>query len=201
MTVNAYQPYAPTAAAYQPAAYAPSPYPVATASDGTTPNAFNADFSKISSIVAHTAGTGFTTYKLVAQGGIAPGFKGALMTGLKGAGLAGLVSAGVSAAANGIGVATGKIEKSEAVGNVISDTLTGSIGGLGAVAVGGIGHKLLGSFMQGTPLMIATVALGAVGGTLAAQFTKNAIDNANAPGTEGGGFISDLINKGKELFN
>ena len=201
MTIQApaYQPYTPATSAYQPQTYSNTNYGVTPAADdGST--AFDADFSKISSIVSHTAGSGFAAYKLIANGSPITGVKGVLSTGLKGAGLAGLVSAGVSAVANGVGVATGKIEKADAISNVISDTITGSVGGLGAVAVGGIGHKILGSFMQGSPLMIATVALGAVGGTLAAQFTKNAIDNADAPGTEGGSVIGDLFNKGKEFF-
>ena len=77
--------------------------------------------------------------------------------------------------ANGYGAATGKIDSSEAVGNVVKDTIGGAVGGLAAVTAGGVGHMLLGRF--GTVGTIASVALGAVGGVaggqLAAKLTEN----------------------------
>lgn len=132
------------------------------------------DFTTISSMVATGAGGGFATFKMFGpKGPKMHGIKGMLGAGFKGAGISALVSAGVSAVGNGIGVATGKIDSSTAVGNVLTDTLSGAAGGLGAMAVGGIGHALLGKLgMGGIPLTIATVALGALAGTAAGQHTR-----------------------------
>jgi hypothetical protein len=138
-------------------------------------------------LVGHAAGSAFATYKFgnlmgnqmkeVYQSfktGGPTGTEGALnglrslsMTGLRGAGLAGLISAGSSVIANGLGVVKGKTDSQTAISNVISDTFSGSIGGLGAVTIGGAGNLALASMgVAGLPLTIATVALGAAGGTL-----------------------------------
>lgn len=157
---------------------------------------FGSDFSSIGRMVAHAAGGGFASYKLGGQmaqniktmfgkppappagvevarsfgGNFMTGLKGVATTSLKGAGLSALVSAGVSAVTNGVGVATGKQDGSTAVSNVLSDTIGGAVGGLGAVTLGGLGNLALGAFgIAGLPLTIATVGLGAVGGVLAGK--------------------------------
>ena len=97
------------------------------------------------------------------------------MTGLQGAGLSALVSAGSSILANGLGVVKDKIDSPEAVKNVISDTLTGAVGGLSAVTLGGAGHLALSAMgLGGIPLTVATVTLGAAGGTLAGHLAHKA---------------------------
>jgi hypothetical protein len=160
-------------------------------SDTGTGSGFSTDFASISSMVAHGAGGGFSSYKLGAQMGqnmkgmFGNGFKGFIggaknvaITGVKGAGLSALVSAGVSAISNGVGVATGKVDGSKAVSNVIGDTIGGAVGGLGAVTLGGLGNLALGAFgVAGLPLTIATVGLGAVGGVLAGKMTKGLTDS------------------------
>ena len=158
-------------------------------------------FSSITSLVAPGAGGAFAAYKLSGKmsesiksifakkppagdpaaslnaRGVMGGLKNVAMTSIKGAGLAALVGAGVSAVGNGIGVATGSVDSSQAVGNVVSDTLTSAVGGLGAVALGGGGHMLLSKIgVGGLPMTIATTALGAVGG-VAAGFVKESIMN------------------------
>jgi hypothetical protein len=138
-------------------------------------------------LAGHAAGSGFATYRYGAQigtqmkevylglknGGPAGtesaliNAKGLAMSSIRGAGLAGLISAGTSAIANGLGVVKGKTDSQTAISNVLSDTMTGTIGGLGAVTIGGAGNLALASFgVVGLPLTIATVALGAAGGTL-----------------------------------
>lgn len=162
---------------------------------------FSTDFTSISSMVAHAAGGGFAAYKLsgsmaeniktiFGHGTPAPtpgagaagfgqnlmtGLKGVAITGAKGAGLSALVSAGVSAVSNGVGVATGKIDSSAAVGNVIKDTIGGAVGGLTGVTAAGVGQIFLGRF--GTIGTIASVALGAVGGVAGGQLAKKITDN------------------------
>lgn len=172
-------------------------YPVPTATNYTNPylpttsappvvgdtGSFGSDFSSIGRMVAHAGGGGFASYKLGGQmadnykgmfsngiKGFFGGVKNVAITGVKGAGLSALVSAGVSAVANGVGVATGKQDGSTAVSNVLSDTIGGAVGGLGAVTLGGLGTLALRSFgIAGLPLTIATVGLGAVGGVLAGK--------------------------------
>lgn len=138
-------------------------------------------------LAGHAAGSGFATYRYGAQigtqmkevylglknGGTAGtesaliNAKGLALSSIRGAGLAGLISAGTSAIANGLGVVKGKTDSQTAISNVLSDTMTGTIGGLGAVTVGGAGNLALASMgVAGLPLTIATVALGAAGGTL-----------------------------------
>lgn len=138
-------------------------------------------------LAGHAAGSGFATYRYGSQigtqmkevylglknGGPAGteraliNAKGLAMSSIRGAGLAGLISAGTSAIANGLGVVKGKTDSQTAISNVLSDTMTGTIGGLGAVTIGGAGNLALASLgLAGIPLTIATVALGAAGGTL-----------------------------------
>ena len=169
--------------------------PVAT---DTSTAAFSADFTSISSKLSAGAGGGFAAYKLGAQmgqnmksifakpnpaemagGGFMTGMKNVAVTGFKGAGLSALVGAGVSAVANGVGVATGKVESSKAVSNVVGDTITAAVGGLGAVTLGGLGNLALGSMgVAGLPLTIITVGLGAAGG-VGASFLKDKLMPAN----------------------
>lgn len=164
---------------------------------------FSADFTSISSKLAAGAGGGFAAYKLGAQmgqnfksiftkpapdpnpgsqisaGGVLTGIKNVAITGLKGVGLSALVGAGVSAVANGVGVATGKVESSQAVSNVIGDTITSAVGGLGAVTLGGLGNLALSSMgVAGLPLTIVTVGLGAAGG-VGAAFLKDKLMGNN----------------------
>ena len=156
-------------------------------SDDTNPggglSGFASDFSSISSMVSHAGGGGFAAYKfgnkmstdmksIFGNGfkGAFTGIKNTAITGFKGAGISALVSAGVSAAVNGVGVATGKVESSEAVSNVIKDSIGGAVGGFTGVAAGGLGYMLLGRF--GTIGTIASVALGAVGGVAGGQLAS-----------------------------
>ena len=104
----------------------------------------------------------------ISGGSIFKGLGGAVLTGLKGTALSALVGAGVSAAVNGVGVATGSVSSDRAIDNVIGDTISATVGGMGAMAAAGIGNAIMGSFgLAGTPLLIATTALGAIGGAAA----------------------------------
>jgi len=170
--------------------------PVAAQATAENSGLLNADILTLSGrLVGHAAGGGFATYKLGGQmaqqmkevyqnfktGGPA-GTQGAFnsmrqvaTTGLRGAGLSAIVSAGSSIVANGLGVVKDKIDTQTAVSNVISDTLSGAVGGLSAVTLGGAGHLALSSFgVVGLPLTIATVAIGAAGGTLAGHLVHQA---------------------------
>ncbi len=180
--------YAPQSA---PARVQPQYYPPYNPNHPQGPNPYQADnFRSVTSALAAGSGGGYAAYKFGGQmagnmkGLFGNGFKGFFgsmkemgMTGLRGMGVSALVGAGVSAIGNGIGAATGQISSSDAVGNVVGDTITSAVGGLGAVTFAGVGHIALGRLgMAGTPLMIATVALGAVGGVVAAEM-KDSILN------------------------
>lgn len=189
----------------QPSNYSPySSTPVASDNGGTSTGMFSTDFTSISSMVAHAGGGGFAAYKLSGQmgdsfktlfghppappanggaatagfgGNLMTGLKGVAITGLKGAGLSALVSAGVSVVANGVGAATGKIDSSAAVKNVMKDTIGGAVGGLTAVTAGGVGSIAMGAMhIGGLPATIITVGLGAVGGVLGGQVAKKLTD-------------------------
>ena len=149
---------------------------------------FSTDFSSISSMAANAAGGGFAGYKLGAKMNAdmksifnsGNGFKGALggvkntaITGLKGAGLSALVSAGVSAVANGVGVATGKVDSSEAVSNVVKDGIGGAVGGLTGVTAAGLASFIPVKGVMGTVLTVGAGAVGGViGGRLASKMTE-----------------------------
>ena len=162
---------------------------------------FSTDFSSISSMVSHAGGGGFAGYKLggkmgesikglfgkaptpPADGGGAgqagfgknfmTGVKGIAITGLKGAGLSALVSAGISAVGNGVGVATGKVESSAAVSNVIKDTIGGAVGGLTGVTAAGFASMIPVGGAFGTILTVGAGAIGGVlGGRMASKLTE-----------------------------
>ena len=100
---------------------------------------------------------------------------------MKGAGLSALVAVGVSAVANGVAVARGQSNSQEAVQNVVSDGISGAIGGFGAISLAGAGTHMLRAFgMAGLPLTIGMVALGAVGGVATAQLAQQFQNNAKA---------------------
>lgn len=146
------------------------------------------------------AGGGFASYKLGSQ--VAEQFKelanalkpgqGNLQsampsiqkiagTSMKGAGLSALVAAGVSAVSNGISVARGQTDGQTALSNVVSDGVSGAIGGFGAVSAAGMGTLLLRSFgMAGLPLTIGTVALGAVGGIFTGRLGQKLQNNSQS---------------------
>ncbi|MBT9548912.1 MAG: hypothetical protein IV090_26205 [Candidatus Sericytochromatia bacterium] len=199
LAINSFSPY--TGAAAPTAPVSTSNYSPYTPVVSDTGSAFNTDFTSISSKLAAGAGGGFAAYKLGAQmgqniksifakppapptpgtqitaGGFMTGMKNVAITGFKGAGLSALVGAGVSAVANGVGVATGKVESGQAVSNVVGDTITSAVGGLGAVTLAGLGNMALGSMgVAGLPLTIITVGLGAAGG-VGASFLKDKIMN------------------------
>lgn len=157
---------------------------------------YKKDFSSITSLVSGAGGGGFAAYKLGGKMGdsikglfgktptppadgaakagfgknFAGGIKGIAMTGLKGAGLSALVAAGVSAVGNGVGVATGQVNGSDAVGNVVKDTIGGAVGGLTGVTLGGFASMIPVGGVFGTVL---TVGFGAVGGVLGSQLAQS----------------------------
>jgi hypothetical protein len=166
-----------------------NPYSAVVADDsntGGTFGGFSTDFTSISSMASHAAGGGFAGYKLGAQMNadmksiFGNGFKGALggvkntaITGLKGAGLSALVSAGVSAVANGVGVATGKVDSSQAVTNVVKDGIGGAVGGLTGVTAAGLASFIPVKGVMGTILTVGAGAVGGViGGRLASKLTE-----------------------------
>lgn len=184
--ISAYQSVSPTYPNTQPSTVSQTAY-----NPYNNSNTFGEDsFSSITSLLSGGAGGGFAAYKLGAQmgtdikgmfghglNGFMGGLKNTALTGLKGMGLSALIGAGVSAVGNGMGVAMGKVDSSEAVGNVVGDTITAAVGGLGAVTAGGVGNLLLSKVgMSGIPLTIATVTLGAVGGVAASFMKKSILD-------------------------
>ena len=178
----AYNPYISNVGTYQ----SPAPRSYTQSSNGGGLSTFSTDFTNISSMVAHAGGGGFAGYKLGSKmatdmkGMFGNGFKGffgglknTAMTGLKGAGISALVSAGVSAVSNGVGVATGKIDSSEAVGNVVKDSIGGAVGGLTGVTAAGVANMAMGAVgVTGIFGTVVTVAAGAVGGVVGGQLSK-----------------------------
>ena len=117
-----------------------------------------------------------------------PALQKVIGTSMKGAGLSALVAAGISAVSNGVLVAQGKSDAQTAVKNVVSDSITGAIGGFGAVSAAGAGSLILGSMgLVGLPLTIGTVIFGAAGGVLSGrlgmklQESQRAVDAAMNP--------------------
>ena len=93
--------------------------------------------------------------------GIGAGLKNLGMTALKSTGIAAAVSAGFSAVTNLIGVLTGKIKGSEAVGRVAADTVNGAVTGLGATLASGA--AMAGLTALGVVGWPATLIVGGVG--------------------------------------
>lgn len=172
----------------------PQAYVANTDSEQPAPSAPRDSFSRVSSMVATGAGGAFAAHKYSEtmaesifnyqelgelQG--APGvafatFKEMGGIALKGAGMSALVSAGVSVVANGVGLAKGKLDRETAVKNVVGDTITGAVGGLGAVTLGGLGGLALVKMgMTGLPITIATVAIGAATGVAASALRDKLI--------------------------
>lgn len=168
----------------------PAAKPAAKPAEPAAQSVLGSDtFRTYTRLVGQAAGGGFAAYKL--SGKVAANFKeiadalnqpgGNFTTAtpalqqivgssMSGAGLSALVAGGVSAVSNGFAVARGQSDGNTAVANVLSDTISGAIGGFGAVSMGGMGQLLLGSFgVVGLPLTIGTVAFGAAGGVLAGQ--------------------------------
>ena len=81
------------------------------------------------------------------NGSVVGALKGIGMATLKSTGISALVSGGFSAVTNGIAYWRGEKTKTQAVSNVVTDTVTGGVTGLGATlagtAVSGIGLTLL----------------------------------------------------------
>lgn len=175
-----------------------APYQMATAAEQPeNPTSSPIDtFRRVSSMVGAGAGGGLAAYKFseaMAEGmynhsqlGELGGIKGVAFAsfkemgtiGIKGAGVSALVSAGVSAVANGMGLAQGKIDKNTAAKNVVGDTITGAIGGLSAVTLGGLGGLAMVKMgMTGLPITIATVAIGAASGVAAAAIKDKIMKN------------------------
>lgn len=187
MTVTALNSVRP---AYYPSYPVYPPYPGYGHQAPAYPDPYGTDtFSSVTSLLAGAGAGGFAAYKLSSTmadhyqhlfgngfGGFMGGMKQIAFTSAKGAGLGALVGAGVSVIGNGVQAATGRIETSEAVHNVISDTVASAVGGFGAATLGGLGYLALGKLgLAGTGLTIATVALGAIGGAAAAE-VRNKLD-------------------------
>lgn len=122
-----------------------------------------ADVSKV--IAAIKTGTG-------SVGGALKSFG---MTALKSTGLSALVSGGFSAVTNGIAYWQGKKTKTQAVSNIVTDTATGAVTGLGATIVGGAAMAALaGTSITGIGLTLLVGGAGVLGGWLADKlFTKS----------------------------
>lgn len=189
VTNVSYNPYvAPNWQPQSTSAYAPA----ATGRD-FMPSIPADSYKRISSMVANGAGGAWASYKFaepfaeavhnymeLGELGGGPGvafasFKEMAGITLKGTGVSALVSAGISAVANGVGVYTGKVTQQEAVKNVVGDTISGAVGGLSAVTLGGLGGLAMVKMgFQGLPITIATVAIGAASG-VGASFLKDKI--------------------------
>lgn len=171
--------------------------PSPKADETQSAESLSGDVARIGRLAGLAAGGGFAAYKLgdkasnhikevadaIKTGSglqpAMPGIKNLMGVGVKGAGLSAMVAAGVSAVTNGIEVVQGKQSGQTAVQNVITDSMSGAIGGFGAVTAAGAGSLLLKSMgMAGLPLTIGTVAMGAAAsvgmGTLVKKFQDNA---------------------------
>jgi len=161
-------------------------------------------FRNYSRLAGLAAGGGFAAYKLSDKvaasykelaealkpdannlAAATPALQKIIGSSMKGAGLSALVASGISAITNGISVARGQSDAKTAVNNVVSDSITGAIGGFGAVSLGGAGTMLLSSFgLVGLPLTIGTVAIGAAGGVLAGRLGQKLQDSQKAADAE-----------------
>lgn len=104
-----------------------------------------------------------------------PGIKEMGMTTLKGAGIGALVSGAVSAITNGVEVLQGKKTGAEAVGTFAADTASGTVGAMAGVVSGGLASMGLAALLPSlgaTPMLVATVGIGALGAVLADKLFK-----------------------------
>lgn len=136
-------------------------------------------FTQIGSLLGKAAGGGVASWKFSGKmadaiknsfgngfSGFMGGMKNVAVTGIKAGGISALVSGGVSAITNGIGVVTGSIQGSDALGNIAADTALGAVTGIGAVGASGLATLALGKLITGTPLTIAAVGIGAASAVL-----------------------------------
>lgn len=165
-------------------------------------------FNKIGSYVGSIGGGGFASYKF--NGAVAANYKNTLdmihngsgvgntfkaifkggvefgKISLKAGGISALVGGGISLVINGYQAATGKIQTSEAAGNIAADAVTSAVGGIGAVAIGGTVTWGLGRFLTGMPLTIIGIGAGIAGSVLATHlFKKTGVDQAVRDGVKG----------------
>lgn len=101
-----------------------------------------------------------------------PSIKSAGITTVKAGGMGAIISGAVSAITNGIEVIQGKKTGGEAVGTMVADTASGTIGAMAGVATGGLATFALSSMLGTTPLMIVGVSIGAIGAVLSDKLFK-----------------------------
>lgn len=102
------------------------------------------------------------------SGSVVGSIKSLGMTALKSTGLSALVSGGFSAVTNGIAYWQGKKTKTQAVSNIVTDTATGAVTGLGATIAGGAAMAALaGTSITGIGLTLLVGGAGMLGGWLA----------------------------------
>jgi hypothetical protein len=95
------------------------------------------------------------------------------------AGVGAILSGGVSAIVNTGSLIYGRESVRTAVGNVVSDTISGAISGVGGLALGGASAFALSLFkVTGTPLVIAGVIGGAIGASVANKMVNELINNS-----------------------
>ncbi len=101
------------------------------------------------------------------NGSVVGALKGIGMATLKSTGISALVSGGFSAVTNGIAYWRGEKTKTQAVSNVVTDTVTGGITGLGATLAGGaVMAALAGTAVSGIGLTLLVGGAGMLGGWL-----------------------------------
>ncbi len=101
------------------------------------------------------------------NGSVVGALKGIGMATLKSTGISALVSGGFSAVTNGIAYWRGEKTKTQAVSNVVTDTVTGGITGLGATLAGGAAMAALaGTAVSGIGLTLLVGGAGMLGGWL-----------------------------------
>ncbi len=100
-------------------------------------------------------------------GSVAGSLKSLGMTALKSTGLSALVSGGFSAVTNGIAYWQGKKTSTQAVSNIVTDTATGAVTGLGATIAGAAAMAAIGTSIGGIGLTLLVGGAGMLGGWLA----------------------------------
>lgn len=101
------------------------------------------------------------------NGSVVGALKGIGMATLKSTGISALVSGGFSAVTNGIAYWRGEKTKTQAVSNVVTDTVTGGVTGLGATLAGGaVMAALAGTAVSGIGLTLLVGGAGMLGGWL-----------------------------------